>query len=139
MNPERGRRRFLLGAVAGALGMLAPAAATLPRTIPVKLKRFVFDPSTIRLARGEAIVFELTSLDVPMGFSLPDFGLRSDVMPGAGEMNGGVQRIAAKPHAPCSRRAGQFHHRLSEADDPCHAAASYQFHIVPSSSRATGR
>lgn len=97
MNPARGRRRFLLCAAAGALGMLAPAAAALPRPIPVKLKRFVFEPSTIRLVRGEAVVFELTSLDVPMGFSLPDFGLRSDVMPGA------VARLQLTPD-----KSGQF-------------------------------
>jgi cytochrome c oxidase subunit 2 len=74
------RRLLLLGALAG----LAPAISrSQPRLVQVRVKRFSFEPAEIRLARGEAVTLELTTLDVPMGFALPDFGLRSDIVPGA--------------------------------------------------------
>jgi cytochrome c oxidase subunit II len=82
MIPDVRRRLLLVAATAGACGMLVPATATPPRVIEVRARRFVFEPATIRVARGEAVVFEFTSLDVPMGFNLPDFGVRSDIMPG---------------------------------------------------------
>jgi cytochrome c oxidase subunit 2 len=83
MIPNVRRRLLLVAATAGAFGMLAPATATAPRVIQVRARRFVFEPATIHVARGEAVVFEFTSLDVPMGFNLPDFGVRSDILPGA--------------------------------------------------------
>jgi cytochrome c oxidase subunit 2 len=82
MTPDRRRRLFLFGAAATAFGVLVPAAATQARVVQVRARRFTFDPATIHVARGEAVILEFTSLDVPMGFNLPDFGLRSDIMPG---------------------------------------------------------
>jgi cytochrome c oxidase subunit 2 len=48
----------------------------------MRLRRFSFEPAEIRVARGEAVTLELSSMDVPMGFALADFGLRRDVLPG---------------------------------------------------------
>lgn len=36
----------------------------------------------VHLKKGVPVVFEITSLDVPHGFNLPDFGVRADVIPG---------------------------------------------------------
>lgn len=86
MKPNPQRRLLLMGAGAGALSVLVPAAARLQqpeRVIQVRARRFVFDPQKIQLARGVPVTFEFTSLDVPMGFGLPDFNVRSDIMPGA--------------------------------------------------------
>lgn len=85
MTPGLQRRRLLLGAAAAALSLLVPAAAMRQqdRVVQVRARRFVFDPDKIRLRRGEPVTFEFTSLDVPMGFNAPDFGVRSDIMPGA--------------------------------------------------------
>ena len=52
------------------------------RVIPVETFKFVFRPAHIELRRGEPVVFELTARDVFMGFSLPDFNVRTDVVPG---------------------------------------------------------
>jgi cytochrome c oxidase subunit 2 len=79
------RRRFLL--IAGA-GLLASAAGLIaaeegkPRRIAVSAKKFEFSPNEIRLKKGERVVFELTALDFPHGFSVPDFGVRRDFLPG---------------------------------------------------------
>ena len=50
--------------------------------IPMTVKRFEYSPHEIRLKKGVPVVLEITSLDVPHGFNLPDFGARADVVPG---------------------------------------------------------
>lgn len=76
------RRHFVATAVAGlalAGGALAKAG---PRVIKVRTRRFVFTPSVIHLKKGEPVVFELTAEDIFMGMNIPDFKVRSDVVPG---------------------------------------------------------
>ena len=51
------------------------------RVIKIKAKRFDYTPGNLTLKKGQAVVFELTSADVLMGFNLPDFNLRADVVP----------------------------------------------------------
>ncbi len=79
-------KRRLLGAAAGAagLGMLGGLshAQTDPRVIKIVAKKFVFEPDTIQIAKGETVVLELSAPDVTMGFRAPDFKLREDIMPG---------------------------------------------------------
>ena len=95
-NPSRGqqaphpsvRRRFI--ACIGAVAFIAAAAAigvevgaqTAPAVIKVSAKRFDYTPGVIRLKRGVPVMIELTSEDIVMGFSAPDFGVRADVLPG---------------------------------------------------------
>ena len=78
-------RRQAMG-VAGvlALGSVTAfaVAAPKPRVIKVVAKRFVFVPNEIHVKQGETVVFELMAPEVPMGFSLPDFSTRVDVVPG---------------------------------------------------------
>lgn len=59
------------------------AAQAAPRTKVIKIsaKRFDYTPGNLTLKRGEPVVFELTSRDVLMGFNLPDFNLRADMVP----------------------------------------------------------
>jgi cytochrome c oxidase subunit 2 len=45
-------------------------------------KKFEFVPGEIRVKRGETVRLRFTAPEVPMGASFPDFGLRTDVMPG---------------------------------------------------------
>ena len=86
MTPCPRRRLLLLGAAAGAFTVLArpmgTGTASQERLVQVRAKRFAFEPGEIHLARAVPVTLELTSLDVPMGFNLPDFGLRTDVLPG---------------------------------------------------------
>lgn len=78
-------RRFFLGASLAALAVgtgVAARAAAGPRVIKVRAKRFVFTPSVIKLKKNEPVVLELTTEDVFMGMNVPDFGVRSDIVPG---------------------------------------------------------
>ncbi|MFC0397208.1 cupredoxin domain-containing protein [Paraburkholderia rhizosphaerae] len=85
--PQNAARRRWLGfaGTAAALAALSriPARAAEPRVIRVHAKRFVFTPNQIKLAPHESVVFELVSEDVMMGFSIPQYGVRVDVPPGA--------------------------------------------------------
>ena len=81
------RRRVLLQAAAGA-GLLAATGRMLvmaqakPRMIPITAKKFEYEPATLTLKLNEPVVFQLKTLDVVMGFSVPDFGVRGTIIPG---------------------------------------------------------
>ena len=77
------RRRFTAGLVllsVGGLGAIA-GAQTNEQVVRVVAKRFDFTPNTIQLRKGVPAVLEFTTLDVPMGFNLPDFKVRTDILP----------------------------------------------------------
>jgi cytochrome c oxidase subunit 2 len=77
------QRRIVMAAGLLSLGLGVRAfAQAQPRTIKVSAKRFTFTPSEIALKKGQPVVFELTTEDVFMGFNVPDFGVRSDIVPG---------------------------------------------------------
>ncbi len=78
------RRRFIAGAAAAAVAAAAErvlSAAPEP-VIRVTARRFVFLPNVLTLKRGVPVTLELTSADVVMGFSAPDFNVRTDIIPG---------------------------------------------------------
>jgi len=99
MSTTHGRRLFLLGAAAGGLVSLAPFLAAQPeeRIVKVSAQRFSYTPAEIILRKGVPAVLELTSLDIVMGFSAPDFGVRTDVFPGK------ISRVKLMPE-----QAGRF-------------------------------
>ncbi len=78
-------RRQVLGAAA-ALGLAAvglrAASAADERVIHVIARKFVFVPDEIAVKQGERVVIELSAPEVIMGFSAPELGLRSDIVPG---------------------------------------------------------
>ena len=82
------RRRWLKTAlVAGmpALGLVGYRVAAAPGEVVIKMtvKRFEFSSKEIVLKVNVPVVIEITSLDVPHGFSVPEFKARADVvMPG---------------------------------------------------------
>jgi len=84
MSANLKRRLLLIGAAAGGLSALAAVVVAQPqeRIIKVIAKRFDFTPGEIHLKKGVPVTLELTTLDVVMGFNAPDFGVRSDIMPG---------------------------------------------------------
>jgi cytochrome c oxidase subunit 2 len=75
------RRRIL---VAGLLAALVPVVVAQPkeRVIRVSARKFIFTPNEIALKAGEPVTLEFVTEDVFMGFSAPDFKVRSDIVPG---------------------------------------------------------
>jgi cytochrome c oxidase subunit 2 len=101
MQPSK--RRFLIGAplALGSALVLAGAvhakAARKERVIKIEARKFRFAPNLIELKKGEAVVLELTALDFPHGFSIPDWKMRTDLVMGK------TVRMRLKPE-----QAGQF-------------------------------
>jgi len=93
------RRRVALALPVAALlalagGYLAAAqAAPKERVIKLTVKRFEYSQKEIVLKRGQPVVIEITSLDVPHGFSVPDFRARSDIV-----LPGKVTRVKFTPY-----------------------------------------
>ncbi len=52
------------------------------RSIEIAARRFDYSPAQLTLKKGVPVILELTSGDVLMGFNLPDFNLRADMVPG---------------------------------------------------------
>lgn len=86
MKLDKKRLRIAAGAAALALASIASFVAAQPaqpkeKVIRIDAKRFDYTPGELTLKKGEAVILELTSRDVLMGFNLPDFNLRADMVP----------------------------------------------------------
>jgi cytochrome c oxidase subunit 2 len=66
------------GAAGGAMRLLAAEAGG---EVSVAASRFEFTPDTVKAKVGVPITFVLTSLDRIHGFKMPDFGIRTDIVP----------------------------------------------------------
>src|SRR4051812_35323512 len=76
-------RRALVSAAAAALILgTGTLARSQPRVIKVKVRRFAFTPNHIELRKAEPVTIELTTEDIVMGMSIPDFKVRADIVPG---------------------------------------------------------
>jgi len=78
------RRQFLIGTTALGLGAVCSYALSEqePEVISVVAKKFEYSLSEIHLKKDIPVILEFTSLDVIMGFSVPDFKTRIDIFPG---------------------------------------------------------
>ena len=70
-----------LGLASLASYVAAQAAQPKEKVIRIEAKRFDYTPGDVRLKKGEPVILEFTSRDVLMGFNLPDFNLRADMIP----------------------------------------------------------
>lgn len=51
------------------------------RVIEIEARRFRYTPNQIVVKRGEVVTLAFRSRDFVHGFSLPDFGIRADLIP----------------------------------------------------------
>jgi cytochrome c oxidase subunit II len=108
--------RFLVYAAAlvgvDAITASSALAADEP-VIQISAKKFEYNPRTLTLKKGVPVVIELTALDRVHGFNLPDFGVRTDVLPGK------VTRIRFTPDKTgefvffCDVFCGEHHEEMS--------------------------
>lgn len=83
----RVQRRLLLrmGAAVGLAtiaGRIAVQAQPKPRIISITARKFDYEPAELTLKLNEPVIFRLTTLDVAMGFSVPNFAVRGTIIPG---------------------------------------------------------
>jgi cytochrome c oxidase subunit II len=69
-------------AIGATAGYVSAQAAPRAKVIKISAKRFDYSPGKLILKKGQRVVLELTSKDVVMGFNLPDFNVRGDMIPG---------------------------------------------------------
>jgi cytochrome c oxidase subunit 2 len=84
MVAQRRRIALALGALLLGGGTAGLRAATEPpeRVIRILARRFTYSPDRITVKKDVPVTFELTTADVLMGFSIPDFAVRADILPG---------------------------------------------------------
>jgi cytochrome c oxidase subunit 2 len=70
--------------IIASLGTYMVAESAMPRepVIRITTKRFDYSPAEVTIKKGVPVVLEFTSKDILMGFNLPDFGVRADIVPG---------------------------------------------------------
>jgi cytochrome c oxidase subunit 2 len=68
----------------GSLGayVVAQSAEPKEKVIKITAKKFNYTPGTVTLKKGVPVILEFRSQDVLMGFNLPDFNVRADIVPG---------------------------------------------------------
>jgi cytochrome c oxidase subunit 2 len=80
------RRMMLRASVAvgivSAIGPVTILAQPKPRIIPIRAQKFTYEPAELTLKLNEPVIFQLSSADVVMGFSVPDFKIRGTILPG---------------------------------------------------------
>jgi cytochrome c oxidase subunit 2 len=77
-------RVIVTAAVLASLGAYVAAQSAEPkeRVIRVTVKKFNYTPGEIKLKKGVPVILEFKTLDILMGFNLPDFNVRADIVPG---------------------------------------------------------
>lgn len=82
---SRGFKILTLAAVLGT-GLVSSgdyaSVQTEEPVIKIVAKKFDYTPNVIKLKKGVPVVLEFTTLDVVMGFKVPDLGVRADIIPG---------------------------------------------------------
>lgn len=76
------RRVFAALLFGSAVGGAVRLAAATPDEIDIMAMKFDFYPDTIKVKRGRPVTFVLNALDRIHGFKMPDFGVRTDIVPG---------------------------------------------------------
>jgi cytochrome c oxidase subunit II len=74
------RRGFLVTILLGIF--FGDISQAQERVVRITAKKFEFIPSEITLQKGVPVILELTTEDVAMGFSAPDFKADVEIVPG---------------------------------------------------------
>jgi cytochrome c oxidase subunit II len=70
---------LLIGSAAGGAARLL--AAETGAEVSVAASKFEFTPDTVKAKVGVPLTFVLTSFDRIHGFKMPEFGIRTDIIP----------------------------------------------------------
>ena len=108
-------RRCAIVLVAGAAGGYL-AAAVLPHPqshVALNARKYDFSSTEIRLRKGEPVTFRLTTSDFPHGFSVPDFDVRVDLVPGKPVVLTFTPDKAGRFQFLCDNFCGEAHDRMT--------------------------
>jgi cytochrome c oxidase subunit II len=110
-----GGRRAFLGVASGFAAVVAGSIAAAPpaRRIEITAKRFEFIPPEISVARGTRLTLVVTAIDFVHGFSMPDFAIRNDLLPGKPAEVTLTPGTPGRFHYLCDNFCGDGHDRMS--------------------------
>ena len=76
--------RVAVAVAALSLGAYVAAQSAEPKEKVVRItaKKFNYTPGEVKLKKGVPVILEFRTQDVLMGFNLPDFNVRADIVPG---------------------------------------------------------
>jgi cytochrome c oxidase subunit 2 len=80
--------------------------------IEIVARRFKYEPAEIPLKVGERVVLALRSVDFVHGFTIPDLGVRTDLVPGK------ITKVELQPTSPgstdflCDNFCGNGHEEM---------------------------
>lgn len=107
-------------AVAGLAGLVFGGGLTSvalgqpsPRVVAVKASKFAFLPAEIFVRKDEPLMLQLSAVDFPHGFGLPDFNLRADLVPGKVVELAFTPDKAGRFHMLCDNFCGEGHDKMS--------------------------
>ena len=75
------RRVFAALLIGSAAGGVVRLAAQPSNEVSVAASKFEFTPETVKAKVGQPLTFVLTSFDRIHGFKMPEFGIRTDIIP----------------------------------------------------------
>ena len=109
-----GRRAFLWTACGAAAAFAARIAAAPPaRRIQMTAQRFEFAPAEVSVPRGTRVTLVVTAIDFVHGFSMPDFGIRQDLVPGKPVEVTLTPEKPGRYHYLCDNFCGDGHDKMS--------------------------
>ena len=82
----KAKYRFVAAAlaVAGSFGAYVAAQLAEPseKVIKITASKFTYTPGEVKLKKNVPVILEFRTQDIMMGFNLPDFNVRADIVPG---------------------------------------------------------
>ncbi|HLD02098.1 MAG TPA: cupredoxin domain-containing protein [Candidatus Nanoarchaeia archaeon] len=87
-------------------------AAVDGNLIKVKMRMYEFDPDPIMMKAGEKYIIELTAVDVPHGFLVPDLGVNVRVTPGEVKRVSVIPQEAGTYEVKCHVYCGEGHSNM---------------------------
>ena len=75
------RRVFAALLIGSAVGGSLRLAAETSNEVKILAMKFDFTPDTVKAKVGQPMTLVLTSMDRIHGFKMPDFGIRTDILP----------------------------------------------------------
>lgn len=109
-------RCALIALFFGAAGYFTAAVAlgaAGPERIALSAAKFEFSAKEIRVRKGKPVTFALTALDFVHGFSVPDFNVRVDLIPGRTVEVTFTPSRAGRFAFLCDNFCGEGHDRMS--------------------------
>lgn len=104
---------MLMSAAVTSLYLESAAHAQAPaQRIAVEARKFDFGPKEIKVKKGRRITLVLTSKDFVHGFSVPDFNVRADAIPGKTIEVTFVADKAGKFTFVCDNFCGEDHDKM---------------------------